>query len=186
MKPSGPGLLFVGRFFITVLISVLVMGLLKFSISSWLWILKYPRTGADPGIWARYQSSWLSSPKYLRADTGLFVSVAKVTGILRMVSTAGAWDYGPGDSRPSTGSLVGGTSSEDLWLESPGVPALWQVVPDPRVADCKAQGIPGLCWQAGEWTGSCHSQLCDCSDPEAGVCTLGSHIWIPDPLSAEL
>ena len=30
MKPSGPGLLFVGRFFITVLISVLVMGLLRF------------------------------------------------------------------------------------------------------------------------------------------------------------
>ena len=33
MKPSGPGLLFVGRFFITVSISVLVMGLLRFSIS---------------------------------------------------------------------------------------------------------------------------------------------------------
>ena len=35
MKPSGPGLLFVGRFLITVLISVLVMGLLRFSVSSW-------------------------------------------------------------------------------------------------------------------------------------------------------
>ena len=86
MKPSGPGLLFVGRFLITVLISVLVMGLLRFSISSWLWVLKYLRTGADPGVWARYQGTWLSSPKYLRADIGLFVSVAKVRGILRMVS----------------------------------------------------------------------------------------------------
>ena len=36
MKPSGPGLLFAGRFLITVSISVLVMGLLRFSISSWL------------------------------------------------------------------------------------------------------------------------------------------------------
>ena len=34
MKPSGPGLLFVGRFFITVSISVLVMCLLRFSVSS--------------------------------------------------------------------------------------------------------------------------------------------------------
>ena len=34
MKPSGPGLLFAGRFLITVLISVLVMDLLIFSISS--------------------------------------------------------------------------------------------------------------------------------------------------------
>ena len=32
MKPSGPGLLFAGRFLITVSISVLVMGLLRFSI----------------------------------------------------------------------------------------------------------------------------------------------------------
>ena len=31
MKPSGPGLLFAGRFLITVSISVLVMGLLRFS-----------------------------------------------------------------------------------------------------------------------------------------------------------
>ena len=30
MKPSGPGLLFAGRFLITVSISVLVMGLLRF------------------------------------------------------------------------------------------------------------------------------------------------------------
>ena len=36
MKPSGPGLLFAGRFLITVSISTLVMGLLRFSISSWL------------------------------------------------------------------------------------------------------------------------------------------------------
>ena len=35
MKPFGPGVLFVGRFLIMVLISVLVMGLLRFSISSW-------------------------------------------------------------------------------------------------------------------------------------------------------
>ena len=35
MKPSGPGLLFAVRFLITVSISVLVMGLLRFSISSW-------------------------------------------------------------------------------------------------------------------------------------------------------
>ena len=34
MKPSGPGLLLAGRFLITVLISVLVMGLLRFSLSS--------------------------------------------------------------------------------------------------------------------------------------------------------
>ena len=34
MKPSGPGLLFAGRFLITISISVLVMGLLRFSISS--------------------------------------------------------------------------------------------------------------------------------------------------------
>ena len=34
MKPSGPGLLFVGRLLIIVSISVLVMGLLRFSISS--------------------------------------------------------------------------------------------------------------------------------------------------------
>ena len=32
MKPFGPGLLFVERFFITVSISILVMGLLRFSI----------------------------------------------------------------------------------------------------------------------------------------------------------
>ena len=35
MKPSGPGLLFAGRFLITLSISVLVMGLLRFSSSSW-------------------------------------------------------------------------------------------------------------------------------------------------------
>ena len=35
MRPSGPGLLFVGRFLITVSISVLVMDLLRFSISFW-------------------------------------------------------------------------------------------------------------------------------------------------------
>ena len=35
VKLSGPGLLFAGRFLITVSISVLVMGLLKSSISSW-------------------------------------------------------------------------------------------------------------------------------------------------------
>ena len=35
MKPSGPGLLFAGRFLITVSISMLVMGLLRSSISSW-------------------------------------------------------------------------------------------------------------------------------------------------------
>ena len=32
---SGPGFLFAGRFLITVSISVLVVGLLRFSISSW-------------------------------------------------------------------------------------------------------------------------------------------------------
>ena len=36
VKPSALGLLFVGRFFITVSISLLVMGLLRFSIYSWL------------------------------------------------------------------------------------------------------------------------------------------------------
>ena len=35
MKPSGLGLLFFGNFFIIVLISVLVMSLLGFSITSW-------------------------------------------------------------------------------------------------------------------------------------------------------
>ena len=35
VKLSGPGLLFVGKFLITVSISVLVMSLLRFSISSW-------------------------------------------------------------------------------------------------------------------------------------------------------
>src|SRR5574337_67349 len=35
VKPSGPGLLFAGRFLITVSISMLVMGLLRFSISYW-------------------------------------------------------------------------------------------------------------------------------------------------------
>ena len=35
MKPSGPGLLLVGRFFITVLIFVLVIVLFRCSISYW-------------------------------------------------------------------------------------------------------------------------------------------------------
>ena len=35
VMPSGPGILFTGRFFITVLISVLVIDLFKFTISSW-------------------------------------------------------------------------------------------------------------------------------------------------------
>ena len=35
MKLSGAGLLFVGRFLTTVLIFVLVIGLLRFSISYW-------------------------------------------------------------------------------------------------------------------------------------------------------
>ena len=35
VKPSGPELLFAGRFLITVSISMLVMGLLRFSVSSW-------------------------------------------------------------------------------------------------------------------------------------------------------
>ena len=34
VKPSGPGVLFVGRFLITALISLLVIGLLRFSVSS--------------------------------------------------------------------------------------------------------------------------------------------------------
>lgn len=37
MKPSGPGLAFVGRFFITDSICILVIGLLRLSISSVLW-----------------------------------------------------------------------------------------------------------------------------------------------------
>ena len=41
MKLSGPGLLFAGRFLITVSISVLVMDLLRFSISSWFSFGKY-------------------------------------------------------------------------------------------------------------------------------------------------
>ena len=40
VKPSGPWLLFVGRFLITVLISVFVMGLLRPSISSWFSFVK--------------------------------------------------------------------------------------------------------------------------------------------------
>ena len=35
VKPSGPGLLFVGRLFVTFLISILVIGLFLFSISFW-------------------------------------------------------------------------------------------------------------------------------------------------------
>ena len=35
MKPSGPGLLFVERFLVIVSTSVLVMGLLRFSVSYW-------------------------------------------------------------------------------------------------------------------------------------------------------
>ena len=35
VKPSGPGLLFVVRLFITVSISVLVIDLFRFSVSSW-------------------------------------------------------------------------------------------------------------------------------------------------------
>ena len=35
MKPSGPGLFFAGRFLITVPISVFVLSVLRFSISSW-------------------------------------------------------------------------------------------------------------------------------------------------------
>jgi len=46
VKPSGPGLLFAGRFLITVSISVLVMGLLRFSISSWSSFMK---RDASPG-----------------------------------------------------------------------------------------------------------------------------------------
>ena len=41
MKLSGPGLLFAGRFLITVSISVLVMGLLRFFISSWFSFAKF-------------------------------------------------------------------------------------------------------------------------------------------------
>ena len=41
MKLSGPGVLFVGRFFIAVSISVLVIGLLRFSISSWFSLEHY-------------------------------------------------------------------------------------------------------------------------------------------------
>ena len=41
MKPSGPGVLFVGIFPIMVLISVLVVGLLRFSISSWFSVGKF-------------------------------------------------------------------------------------------------------------------------------------------------
>ena len=35
VKQSGPELMFAGRFLVTVSMSVLVMGLLRFSISSW-------------------------------------------------------------------------------------------------------------------------------------------------------
>ena len=44
------------------------------------------REARAANITERGQGTWLSSPKYLRADIGLFVSVAKVRGILRMVS----------------------------------------------------------------------------------------------------
>ena len=40
VKPSGPQLLFVGRFFMTVSISMLMMGWLRFSISSWFSFLR--------------------------------------------------------------------------------------------------------------------------------------------------
>ena len=40
VRPSGPGLLFAGRFLITVSIFMLVMGLLRFSTSPWFSFVK--------------------------------------------------------------------------------------------------------------------------------------------------
>ena len=57
VKPSGPGLLFDGRFFITVSISVLVMGLLRSSIFPWfrfgrLYLVRiYPFLPSCPVYW---------------------------------------------------------------------------------------------------------------------------------------
>ena len=42
MKPSGPGLLFVGRFLITVSISVLVIGLFIFSVLIFVIVAQRP------------------------------------------------------------------------------------------------------------------------------------------------
>ena len=47
MKLSGPGLLFAGRFLITVPISVLIMGLLRFSISSWFSFGRVPESSSS-------------------------------------------------------------------------------------------------------------------------------------------
>ena len=57
MKPSEPGVLFAGRFLITISISVLVMGLLRFSISSWFsfgrftFLRIYPFLPSCPFYW---------------------------------------------------------------------------------------------------------------------------------------
>ncbi|KAB0353548.1 hypothetical protein FD755_023752 [Muntiacus reevesi] len=50
MKPSGPGLLFAGRFLITVSISLLVMVLLRSSISSWNFLHVYRAATVFPVI----------------------------------------------------------------------------------------------------------------------------------------
>ena len=66
MKPSGPGLLFVGRFLITVPISVLVIGVFIFSISSWLvsegraFVNICPFVPGRPFYWHRVACSNLS------------------------------------------------------------------------------------------------------------------------------
>ena len=65
MKLSGPGLLFAGRFLITVSISVFVMGLLRVSISSWfsfgkLYFSKnFPFLPICPFYWYRVANSSL-------------------------------------------------------------------------------------------------------------------------------
>ena len=59
MAPSGPGLLFVGRFLITVFISVLVMGLLRYLflpgsvLKSYTFLRIFPFLPSHPFYWHR-------------------------------------------------------------------------------------------------------------------------------------
>ena len=63
MKPSGPGLLFAGRFLITVFISLLVMGLLDFLflpgsvLESYTFLRTYPFLPSCPFYWHKAAGS---------------------------------------------------------------------------------------------------------------------------------
>ena len=73
MKPSGPGLLFVGRFLITVSISLLVIGLFIFSNSSWFSLGNlYPDEWIKK-MWYIYIMEYYSTIK--RNEIGSFVEM---------------------------------------------------------------------------------------------------------------